>query len=266
MAYQGPNPANVPLTESQITPAIGSLLGHGQFRFVNISTTVCRLIPYNGNRLVINGMSRVIPFSGVDITNSGLLNNTFYYIYAYWTGTAIALEASTTGHSMHTDGVEIKTGDPTRTLVGALQVSSSQFFNSVTDRRVASWFNRRRLNLRNTNLSGTSSASTVNLSGIFLSFICWNDSLASSQFSISVDVPDNGVGTIHLYLNGSSRCYGSVYAQTAVGNWFDVMSGCDEITGLSEGMVHQWSIAGNTSGTGTLTIINGPIHTASVDI
>jgi hypothetical protein len=77
------------------------------------------LIPYNGNLIIINQNLQKIPASGVALPPTGLTANTLYYIYAYMVGAAITLEASTTGHMTSTvDGIEIKSGDQSRTLVG----------------------------------------------------------------------------------------------------------------------------------------------------
>lgn len=88
----------------------------------------CRLVksganlllqPYNGNRLMINGIAQTIPSSGVSFAATGLTAGTTYFIYAYMNGSTMALEASTTGHSADTaTGMEVKTGDSSRTLVG----------------------------------------------------------------------------------------------------------------------------------------------------
>jgi Phage tail-collar fibre protein len=77
------------------------------------------LTPYNGNLIIINQTLQRVPAAGVALPPTGLTANTLYYIYAYMVGAAITLEASTTGHvTSSIDGVEIKSGDQSRTLVG----------------------------------------------------------------------------------------------------------------------------------------------------
>ncbi|MNL38176.1 hypothetical protein D3C87_1603710 [compost metagenome] len=61
----------------------------------------------------------------------------------------IALEltpSATTAYSTHTDGATIKTGDPTRTLVGWLGTTAGNTFSdsASNNRFVASWFNKRK--------------------------------------------------------------------------------------------------------------------------
>ncbi len=122
------------------------VLAHGQCRFNVVSASECKLVPYNGNGLVINGKQYRIPQAGVSISNAGLLANTLYYVFAKDDGSGgIALEAAlaTVGRSLHTDGVMIKTGDPTRTLVGMFNTNTPAGFISFgTNKWVASWFNR----------------------------------------------------------------------------------------------------------------------------
>lgn len=122
-------------------------MDHGQCRFVYSSATECRLMPYNGNGLIINGRQYRIPTGGVAFSNSGLAANGIYYVFAKDDGSGnITLEAigtGTTTRSTHTDGVEIRTSDPTRTLVGMVAMTaSSQFLGTRVYRGVASWFNR----------------------------------------------------------------------------------------------------------------------------
>lgn len=122
-------------------------MAHGQCRFNYVSPTECRLVPYNGNGLMVNGKLYPIPILGIPVSNSGLAGNTTYYAYAKDNGAgALAVEfqaKAAAPHSAHTDGVEIKTGDPTRTLVGMVQTpATGQFAFEGFRRWVASWFNR----------------------------------------------------------------------------------------------------------------------------
>lgn len=243
-------------------------VGHGQCRLVYTNTTTLTLMPFNGNRIVINGLSRPIPSAGVTIGIAGNWTSASQhrYIYAYWTGSAIALEASVTGHSMHTDGVEIKTGDPTRTLVGmAYSVAGPTFGDNTTTRYVASWFNRRKRRLVNNSISGTSATSVTNLSGTFLSFISWNDALAHSQFHVTIDVPATSTGTMYMMYDGVQQTQVSSYVQAATGNWFDVLSSAVDIDSHTENIGHYFSVSG-TVGAGTMGVIGTPTHTGWVEI
>ena len=103
------------------------------------------LKPYNGNSLVISGVRRVIAAAGSSLGPGGLTPSTFYYIYALMSGVNIVLEASTTGHATEAGtGVEIKNGDNSRTLVGAVFVVAGPLFaDTDASLYVLSWFNRK---------------------------------------------------------------------------------------------------------------------------
>ena len=144
----------------RVVPGIAAIpyrmSGGAPCRFHYVSATQCRLTPFNGNRIPINGGIEEIPSAGVNLSNSGLSSGTTYYVYAYMNGSAMALEASTTAPAddatRRNEGVRIKGQDPTRTLVGMVlltPVSNVVSFLDSSDRRhVISWFNRRRIMTR----------------------------------------------------------------------------------------------------------------------
>lgn len=141
---------------------------HGQCRLMFVSSTECRLMPYNGNGLVINGRQYRIAAGGIPLPIGAVAgaNGTANYVYAKDDGSGgISLEGVTTGHARHSDGVEIKSGDPTRTLVGmAFKNASGQFqFDGIVP-GVASWFNRySNIGRGSAYLAGTASASPVSV-------------------------------------------------------------------------------------------------------
>lgn len=95
---------------------------HGQCYLAYVSSTQLKLSPKNGNSLKIAGASYGIPAVGVTLANTALVAATLYYIYAYMSSGTMTLEASTTAYTVDTTagniGVEVKTGDNTRTHVG----------------------------------------------------------------------------------------------------------------------------------------------------
>jgi len=154
---------------------------HGQCRLTFQSSAQIRLIPYNGSRIVINSGIQIIPSAGVNLSNSGLTAATLYYIYAYMSAGVMTLEASATTHATDTTtGVEIKNGDATRTLVGMVYMgagSPGTFVDSVTQRFVASWFNRRERELyasANPGAKTNTSVGELNAS-LQLQFVTWAD-------------------------------------------------------------------------------------------
>lgn len=184
----GPNNggAQDPTTQpSAFWELFGAPGGHGQCRLSVVSGTQLKLSPYNGNSVVVNGKILRIPAAGVVLSNTGLANATTYYIYLSGTTAAPVLEASTTGHSTHTNGVEIKTGDPSRTLVGmvATVVGANTFADSETQRLCLNWFNRRPLYqvLRNGGYSVTT-GNEIGAGAFRLSFLNWADEPINASF------------------------------------------------------------------------------------
>jgi hypothetical protein len=119
----------------------GQVLGCGYLIFS--STTQITFIPENGNKIKINLVWR--EFNTITLSNSGLSANTTYYIYAFWSGTAVALAADTVAPVASSTagniGVMIKSGPADNyTLVGMARTNASaQFFNMG----VLSWFNKK---------------------------------------------------------------------------------------------------------------------------
>jgi hypothetical protein len=74
---------------------------------------------FNGYKLFINNAFRIIPATPPSINSAALAINTTYYIYAYMSGSTMTLEASATVPAEYSvNGVKIKNGDSSRTLVG----------------------------------------------------------------------------------------------------------------------------------------------------
>lgn len=171
---------------SQLLQAIMNLAGAlGECRLSVNSTTQLLLSPFGGNRLTINGQTYKIPLGGITLANTGLTANTLYFIYAYVSGGAITLEASTTTHA--TDGaagnygVEVKTGDSTRTLVGMIYTGAGTPGTFVAPSSLSllllNWFNRRLISLVGMNInSSTGSAVAVGLgTASNFAFLVWSD-------------------------------------------------------------------------------------------
>jgi len=157
----------------------------GYFEFV--STTQLRFARRNGKRIFIEGAWYDIPSAGALLSNSGLSANTTYRVYAFVSGGVVTLEASVDARATDTTwGHQIRTGMPSRTLVGMCRANgSTQFYDVVAGTPqgqsigVLSWFNRRRKVARSVSASGYSTAAApwveVN-SGLQLLFLTWSDS------------------------------------------------------------------------------------------
>ena len=130
----------------------------GQVRFVFVSATQTQLAPFNGCVMQIAGaFYRVSTPIIATVSNTflegvggkSLAASTSYYVYLFNNAGTLTLDFSATGHATDTtagnEGIEIKSGDNSRSLVGMVRVNpSAQFQDDTGARFVASWFNRRK--------------------------------------------------------------------------------------------------------------------------
>jgi hypothetical protein len=177
-----PSPAQDDNSQSVIPSAwVHPLAAHGQCRLSVAGPTSLKLSRYHGACLNINGTVRQIPAAGVTVTNAGLAAGTLHYVYAYMNAGAMALELSTTTHATDTSGVEIRSGDATRTLVGMICTNSSgQFVNSLAQRLCLNWFHKEdhAVNANGGQFSLTSTAAVEINAAIRIEFLVWaNDAV-----------------------------------------------------------------------------------------
>ena len=135
---------------------------------------------YNGNSITINGTTYAIPSSGPTLVPTPLTPGTTYFIYAFISASVITLEASTTAHATSTStGLEIKSGDATRTLVGMARViTGPAWVDTAAQRFVVSYFNRRDIRAQNVFAVDrtTASATVVEMSSTERAeFLTWAD-------------------------------------------------------------------------------------------
>jgi hypothetical protein len=105
----------------------------GQCRLTKSGANIA-LSPVRGNLLTVNGVNVTVPSGGVTLAPSGLTPGTSYYIYATASGGVVnALVASTTAHATDaTTGVEVMSGDSTKTLVGQVRpIAGPAFADSL---------------------------------------------------------------------------------------------------------------------------------------
>lgn len=235
------------------------------------SATALTFTPYNGNQIKINGNLYYIPSGGISglantsifINGSGgsnLASSTLYYVYCFVNSGTLTADYSTTAYAVSAqsgnEGVYIKSGDNTRTLIGLIRTNgSSQFVDSVTQRFVRTWFNRKPIRTSNRFSAGrtTSSTSYVELnSEIRNEFLSWSDETvtmmmtgpvyngSASVYTISAFGIDN---TTPIQANGTD-IVGYGYNTSTVlpsGGFTGVTSG------LSEGY-HYLTLLGKVSG------------------
>jgi hypothetical protein len=182
----------------------------GQCRLTKSGSNLL-LSPFNGNGLTINGVVCKIPAAGITLAPTALSVGTTYYIYATASGTAVnALEASTTTHATDsTTGVEIKSGDATRTLVGMARIITGPAWSDTTAQRfVVSWFNRRPISLQAVLSASQGNAGTsysVLLAGLLLEVLSWASDQVSGTFQggLTNNVA-NAVSQTAIFIDGAA--------------------------------------------------------------
>lgn len=241
----------------------------GQCVLTKVSTNLV-LSPKNGNMLTVNGVQCTVPDAGVTLAATSLSAGTTYYIYVTASaGVVNALEASTTAHATSTTvgnkGVEIKSGDDARTLVGMARViTGPAWVDTVTQRFVRSWFNRVTVQTSNkfTATRTTSSATFVEInSEIRNEFLIWSDEAVSASFAGSAynSSTTGGLNT-GISVDGSATPEdGSAYAEPSATNTVQNQACSTTKSGLSEGY-HYLTIIGKVgSGTGNWYLVGGSI-------
>ncbi|MFP5504942.1 MAG: hypothetical protein ACLGH6_01970 [Gammaproteobacteria bacterium] len=148
-----------------------------------------KLSPYNGDKINIDGTVRTIPSAGVTLGIGAASASTTYYIYAYYTGLAIALEFSATGYATSTsNGVAIKSGDSTRTLVGMARTNASPAWSLVrsycNDPGVVA------LSPLTSDVTAPGGASYVEVSSALRAgFLVWSDETVSASANGALESP-----------------------------------------------------------------------------
>jgi hypothetical protein len=217
-----------------------------------------------GNLITINGLPCSVPAAGVSLAATGLSVGTEYNIYAVATaGVVTSLEASTTAHSMSSTtgnvGVEIKTGDDTRSMVGRVRIiTGPAFADTITQRFVRSWFNRIAIRLRGIFTASRSVNATtfteINTE-IRVEFLIWADEIVQMALNAPVMVV-SGTSTYGMATIGFD---GVSDFNDQAGTWYGSTSGVIQPMmtyagvkdGLSEGY-HYATVIGKTNVGGNL--------------
>ncbi len=186
------------------TAAIAAIKYGGQCRLTKSGSNLL-LSPHNGNAIIVNGSVCTVPDAGVSLAATSLSSGTTYFIYATASGGVVnALEASTTGHATSTTsgnkGVEIKSGDDARSLVGMARViTGPAWADSSTQAFVLSYFNRGSKGLVNHITATRSTASTTFVelnSEVRCEFLTWADEVVQASIAGS-GYP--GAGSVAVY-------------------------------------------------------------------
>lgn len=223
-------PASTAFVQSVASPT-------GQCVLTYVSSTSIVLLPRNGNKVVIGGSTYTIGSSGIasgdPTTASNFLNGTANQIltastvldvYVFNNSGTLALDFVTqAAHSADTTtGVEIHTGDASRTLVGKIQTNGSSHFQS---NMVRSWFNDSGVAAMTSGSAGnvtTSVGATVEISSAArISFLAWSGekfhAMATGQSTVTGS--SGMTAGIDVSLDGSvvgSASYGMNYTANAI--------------------------------------------------
>lgn len=274
---QTPMTGNLAMGNNKIT---GLAVGTASTDAVNVSQVnsnagQCRLVksganlvlqPFQGNRLTINGVVFTIPSAGVSLAPAGTTPLTLYYIYAFMVGAVMTLEFSTTTHATDTaTGVEIKSGDATRTLVGmARPIAGPVWMDTSAQRFVVSWFNRRPINTLGV---FTANRTTTNTGFVELNteirneFLSWASDAVSMSISGSVTNNTNGgaISTSIAYDSSTSPSEGNSFTSNQPGtNSLQFAVALTNTSTLAEGF-HFATLVGATVGGGSTALWVGNV-------
>lgn len=238
----------------------------GNCRLKITSTTVVTLVPYKGNFVSFpSGDVAIIPSAGISSTYNNasingtaaqtLSNTTLYYAYL-WNSDGLGtyvIDWSTTSHSTDTStGIEIKTGDATRVLVGMAYLVGANFLESGANRLVASWFNQRQVaavGAFTANRTTTSTTFAELNSEIRCNFLAWAGSVTAG-YAGSVSNSGNNITQSLLSLDSSSGTSGGFAGQFQPSAGFTPM-GMGSAVNVAEGFHFITILGAVAAGTGT---------------
>lgn len=235
------------------------ILGHGLCQFRYSSASVCLLMPYGGNTLAFpDGTVRQVPSGGIQLSNGGLSNATVYNVYCPPTGD---LEASITAHTTDAaSGIEIKTGDATRVLVGKVYLVGGSFLDSNSSRLVISWFNRQQKTIFNSFTADRTTTSTTPVeinSEIRISLLTWGAAITASCWG-TYALPGSGGGDdmrSAIALDALASTF--AVAEGGRANDFFTMMNCAGTLSPSEGFHYITIYGARTQGDDTATWRSG---------
>lgn len=239
--------------------ANGSSGVQGQCKLA-LSVSNLLLSPKNGNLLTINGVNYAVPDAGVSLAPTGLTASTTYFIYAYMNAGVMTLEASTTGHATSTTtgnkGVEIKSADDTRTLVGMARcITGPAWIDSSAQIGVLSYFNRKNKRAVN-HLTAARSVSATSFtefnSEIRTEFLTWADETVDVKLAGSgyVNVTSHAI-YFALAFDGTSPEDGMASISDAAGAGSLRPLGLSASESLSEGDHYATAVGAVDSTTGS---------------
>ncbi|WP_427183614.1 hypothetical protein ACL598_17495 [Bordetella bronchialis] len=209
-----------------------------------------------GSRLTIGNETLIIPIGGIEVVPSGLTAGTIYNAYAYSNDGAIALEYNTTPHVTHTDGTEIKSGDPSRLFVGMFTTDGTGVVSdTAASRCVASWFNKikKAATVVAAGVNVTSTGSTV-ITSPNLIFLIWGG-YSARVWMFGTARNNSASGSTSVNFNGTT---GSAFQSTvtsavanAVGNFSQ-----DKPVSVSADSRQAINVQANIAPSGTVGVVS----------
>jgi outer membrane protein assembly factor BamE (lipoprotein component of BamABCDE complex) len=244
-----------------ITPSANDLNNSfGQCQLQYTSTTTLTLMPFNGNRLTINGVNEIISSAGVTWSASAavLTSSTTYYAYAYMSSGVMTLEGSTTSYATDVNtGMPVKSNDVTRTLVGMVRQESTAWVDTARKRFTRSYFNRQPAAtfaaLTSSTISSTSATFTyVSSALLYNEFLTWSNEKISVYTTGAVSVSSGAALYSGIGLDTATNPDVTTVFENTVGSAYLSNGGTNVIytAGISEGLHAAVAITRVLGGTG----------------
>lgn len=239
-----------------------SLPAFGNARLVFSSSTLVQLnagiIPQK-----VGGTWKLTYSAAVTISNASLAASTTYFVYAFDSAGTRTLELSTTGHVTDaTFGVEVKSADATRTLVGMVRTNAGVTFQDDNGLRgVLSYYNRRAIGIVNNFTVDRTTTSTTYAelnTEIRANFLTWGDE------AVMVAVNGSATNSSVPAANGTAIAFDGTSAETGLEANHTVTSAAAgenlHVSGyktLSEGYHYATLLGKTNAGTATWSSATG---------
>jgi hypothetical protein len=240
----------------------------GLLKFV--SATQLQFAPFRGDRIKINSVIYPIPQAGIaGLTNTNcflngvaaqsLAPNKVYFLYCFNNSGVLTADFSTTGHATSSlagnAGIEIKSGDDTRSLIGLICTDGNtpgRFFDAPNGRLVRSWINRQAAQL-STNLSSTTSATALTTIMSF-SYVAFLNEVLEVIFNGNLYNSNQAINSVAIQVDGVRVVPAS--SVTNYANWYCAPTAAASVLNSNDTVKHL--IEGQMSGdSGTIHFVYG---------
>jgi hypothetical protein len=214
----GDNSTKIATTAFVAAAAGGGAIALGG-RLTYVSTTALKFSPYQGNYIRLNGAFRQIPAAGIvglgstgvfvnGVAGQSLAANTTYWVFCFDNGGVLTADFRTgathaTSVTAGNEGVEILTGNDTRSLIGQCRSGAAAgvfLAPSANNISVLSWFNQRRIagmGFFSADRSTAANVPTEINTEIRVNFLSWVDPV---QIAVSGSVNNGSVAYSYSFL------------------------------------------------------------------